>query len=217
MRNTKTKKNRRILTAITNYFIENIRSYIFVAIIFMLGIALSIIFINNIDDSQKGEISTYITTFTNSLKDGYTIDKGELLTTSIWKNAILCIIMWFAGSTVIGIPIVLGIVGYRGFCIGYTVLALTFTYGTSNGTIFFLSAMLLQNIIIIPCILSLAVSGLKLYKSIIKDRRRENVKIEIIRHTISSLLILIMLIIASLIETYISTSLLQMIIGLFQQ
>ena len=217
MRNTKTKKNRRILTAITNYFIENIRSYIFVAIIFMLGIALSIIFINNIDDSQKGEISTYITTFTNSLKDGYTIDKGELLTTSIWKNAILCIIMWFAGSTVIGIPIVLGIVGYRGFCIGYTVLALTFTYGTSNGTIFFFSAMLLQNIIIIPCILSLAVSGLKLYKSIIKDRRRENVKIEIIRHTISSVLILIMLIIASLIETYISTSLLQMIIGLFQQ
>ena len=119
-------------------------------------------------------------------------------------------------STVIGIPIVLGIVAYRGFCIGYTVLALTFTYGTGSGTIFFLTSMLLQNIVIIPCILSLAVSGLKLYKSIIKDRRRENVKIEIVRHTIFSILVLIMLIIASLIETYISTSLLQTVIGLFQ-
>ena len=216
MRSTKTKSSKKIITIITNYFIENIKTYTFVAIIFILGIALAIIFINNLDDAQKNEISTYITTFTNSLKDGYTIDKGALLTSSIWKNIILCIIMWFAGSTVIGIPIVLGIVGYRGFCIGYTVLALTFTYGTGNGTAFFLTSMLLQNMIIIPCILSLAVSGLKLYKSIIKDRRRENVKIEIIRHTIFSILMLIMLIVASLVETYISTSLFQTVIGLFQ-
>lgn len=216
MRSTKTKSSKKIITIITNYFIENIKTYTFVAIIFILGIALAIIFINNLDDAQKNEISTYITTFTNSLKDGYTIDKGALLTSSIWKNVILCIIMWFAGSTVIGIPIVLGIVGYRGFCIGYTVLALTFTYGTGNGTVFFLTSMLLQNMIIIPCILSLAVSGLKLYKSIIKDRRRENVKIEIIRHTIFSILMLIMLIVASLVETYISTSLFQTVIGLFQ-
>ena len=212
MRSTKTKSSKKIITIITNYFIENIKTYTFVAIIFILGIALAIIFINNLDDAQKNEISTYITTFTNSLKDGYTIDKGALLTSSIWKNVILCIIMWFAGSTVIGIPIVLGIVGYRGFCIGYTVLALTFTYGTGNGTVFFLTSMLLQNMIIIPCILSLAVSGLKLYKSIIKDRRRENVKIEIIRHTIFSILMLIMLIVASLVETYISTSLFQTVI-----
>lgn len=216
MRNTKTKNSKRILKVITNYFIENIKSYIFVAIIFIIGIALAIIFINNLEDTQMKEISTYITTFTNSLKDGYTIDKGALLTSSIWKNLILCIVMWFAGSTVIGIPIVLGVVAYRGFCIGYTVLALTFTYGTGNGTIFFITSMLLQNLIIIPCILSLAVSGLKLYKSIIKDRRRENVKIEIIRHTMFSILILVMLITASLVETYISTSLLQTVIGLFQ-
>ena len=153
MRNTKTKNSKRILTVITNYFIENIKSYTFVAIIFVIGIALAIVFINNLEETQRNEISTYITTFTNSLKDGYTINKATLFTSSAWKNIILCIIMWFAGSTVIGIPIVLGIVAYRGFCIGYTVLALTFTYGTGSGTIFFLTSMLLQNIVIIPCIL----------------------------------------------------------------
>ena len=93
MRNTKTKSSKRILTAIANYFIENIKAYTFIAIIFIIGIILAIVFINNLDESQRNEISTYITTFTNSLKDGYTIDKGALLTSSILKNVILCIIM----------------------------------------------------------------------------------------------------------------------------
>jgi stage II sporulation protein M len=211
------KKTSRVTEAIKNHIAENLKAYIMVSIILLIGITLGVIFVNNMSEAQTQDIQTYIQSFIGDLKDGKSVNSGELLKKSLGNNLLLVFLMWFVGSTVIGIPIVLGIVGYRGFCIGYTVLALTFTYGTSNGTIFFLSAMLLQNIIIIPCILSLAVSGLKLYKSIIKDRRRENVKIEIIRHTISSVLILIMLIIASLIETYISTSLLQMIIGLFQQ
>ena len=215
MRNTKIKSSKRILTAIANYFIENIKAYTFIAIIFIIGIILAIVFINNLDESQRNEISTYITTFTNSLKDGYTIDKGALLTSSIWKNVILCIIMWFTGSTVIGIPLVLGIVAYRGFCLGYTIISLTFTYGTWNGTIFFLTSMLLQNLILIPCILSLAVSGLKLYKSIVKDRRRENVKIEILRHTVFSIIMMIILVIASIIEIFMSTNILKMVIKYF--
>ena len=68
--------------------------------------------------------------------------------------------------------------------------------------------MLLHNIIFIPCLLLLAVSGINLYKSIIKDRRKENIKIEIIRHTVFSLIILAVMLFASLIETYISSNLL---------
>ena len=53
MRNTKTKNSKRILTVITNYFIENIKSYTFVAIIFVIGIALAIVFINNLERNSK--------------------------------------------------------------------------------------------------------------------------------------------------------------------
>ena len=79
MRNTKIKSSKRILTAIANYFIENIKAYTFIAIIFIIGIILAIVFINNLDESQRNEISTYITTFTNSLKDGYTIEKCNIM------------------------------------------------------------------------------------------------------------------------------------------
>ena len=79
--------------------------------------------------------------------------------------------------------------------------------GTLKGTLFTILSLLLQNIISIPCILALAVSGMKLYKSIIKDKRKENIKIEILRHTVFSLFITGILVIASVVEVYISSSL----------
>lgn len=84
-----------------------------------------------------------------------------------------------------------------------------------KGTVFFLTTILLQNIIIIPVLISLAVSGMKLYKSIMKDKRKENIKLEIIRHTMVSIMLFILLAIASLVEVYISTNLLTMCINFF--
>lgn len=48
---------------------------------------------------------------------------------------------------------------------------------------------------------------MKLYKSIMKDKRRENIKLEIIRHTMISIISFVFLVLASFIEVYISTSL----------
>ena len=57
--------------------------------------------------------------------------------------------------------------------------------------------LLLQNLLVIPAILALAVSGIKLYKSIMKDKTKENVKIEMLRHTVFSLIMLLVLIVSS--------------------
>lgn len=77
-----------------------------------------------------------------------------------------------------------------------------------KGIIFLLSTVFLQNIIFIPCILALSVSGLKLHNSIVKDRGRENIKLEVIRHTLFSLVVLALLIVSSVIEVYISKNIL---------
>ena len=72
--------------------------------------------------------------------------------------------------------------------------------------------MLLQNIIFIPAMLAIGVSGFKLYKSIVKNKGRENIKIEILRHTIFSLIMLFFLILASVIEAFVSTGILKLVI-----
>jgi len=56
---------------------------------------------------------------------------------------------------------------------------------------------------------------MKLYKSIMKDKRRENVKLEIIRHTVISIILFAFLVVASFIEVYISTNLLTSCIQFF--
>ena len=212
------KKNKEIklVTLIKEHIKNNAKEYLIVTLIFIIGIFAGVFFLNNMQETAKTDVTGYLNNFITKLKENQNLDMVGLLKNSIMQNLILGIIIWFFGTTVIGIPIVFGLVLYRGFCLGYTISTSILVLGLSKGLTFSLIALLIQNILFIPAILALAVSGFKLYKSIIKDRRRENVKIEIVRHTIFSILVLIMLIIASLIETYISTSLLQTVIGLFQ-
>ena len=73
-----------------------------------------------------------------------------------------------------------------------------------KGLIFVLLTIFLQNLILIPALLFLGVSSIKLYKSIVKDRRKENIKVSILKHSIVSIFILIILIISSLIKIGIS-------------
>lgn len=188
---------------------NNFKEYLIVILIFLIGVVFGVIFINRANEVQVGEISTYINDFVNQLKNSIQINKQDLLRTSLVSNLLLTILLWFVGSTVIGIPVVYGIIAYRGFCLGYTIASSIATLGSGSGIMFVLTSILLQNILFIPCILALAVSGIKLYKSIVKDRRKENIKIEIIRHTIFCSFILIVLEISAFIEAYVSTSLLQ--------
>ncbi len=214
--NLKRHKNKRQAKSknihiLEEYIKNNIKEYIIIIIIFLLGLFLGVMFINNVGESQKQEITGYVNTYLEAFKQKE-IDYPVQLKNNIRENIILVITMWFAGSTVIGIPIVLGIIAFRGFCLGYAVASFTYVLGLTKGITFSLVALVLQNIIFIPAIISLGVSCLKLYQSILKDKRRENVKIEIIRHTIFSVIMLICIMISAILEAEVSTRILKAIV-----
>ncbi len=210
MREKPLRKKSNLKTIILDNIYKNLKLYTIAILIFVIGITLGVIFINNTNEAQITEIKEYITNFVNLIKQDYQIDKPKLLKKSILDNFLLILSMWFMGSTVIGLPIVLGIVLYRGFCIGYTISAVIAVLGTQKGVIFILSTILLQNLIFIPVLICMTISCIKLYKSIMKDKRRENIKLEIIRHTIISIILFIILAISSLVEVYISTNILML-------
>ncbi len=206
------KKTLKLKDIIINHIASNSKEYIIVTLLFIIGIFLGVLFVNNIKNDEFDSVQNYITTFIQKFKENPNIDSGELLKTSIIKNLILALSLWFFGTTVIGIPIVFGILIYRGFCLGYTISTFISTIGIAKGLAFVFSNMLLQTVIFIPAILAISVSGFKLYKSIVKDKRKENVKIEIIRHTIFSALMTILLCLSSVVEVFVSNNLLKIIV-----
>lgn len=200
----KNQKFRNTKEAIKEHIRNNRKEYVVVCLLFIIGIFLGVLFVNKMQQEELEQGKTYLSTFIENYKTTENTNNMEILQNSIKQNILLALIIWFFGTTVIGMPVVFGMVIYRGFSLGYTISLSIVTLGFSKGLAFILVSLLLQSILFIPAILALAVSGFKLYKSIIKDKRRENIKLEIIRHTIFSIIMVLVLIISSIIEAFIS-------------
>lgn len=205
-------KNSHIKELIIKYVKNNSKEYILTILIFVIGLFIGVMFVNNCSEDKIKIIDEYILQFEERFKQAEKIDKNALFISSVKSNILLAIGLWIAGTTVIGMPIVLGIVLYRGFCLGTTISSISMTLGMGKGIIFSICALTLQNIFFIPAIITIGVSSIKLYKSIIADRRKENIKIQIFSHTIISLLMLAVLIFSSFIENEVSVSLLKIFI-----
>ena len=207
------KRKNEIFTIVKDDITNNLKSYAIIVIIFTVGIFLGVLFINQTE--QKEEITEYINTYIEHTK---TIQNGDFfgeLKDDIKGNILLVLLLWFSGTTIIGIPIVFGILLFRGFCLGYTIASCVYVLGKIKGLIFVLITIFLQNIIFIPAIIILGVSSIKLYKSIIKDRRKENIKLSILKHSIRTVFILIALILSSIIKIGISYKLIIELIKYF--
>ena len=208
-------KKHRLPSIIINHVNANLKEYIIVLLMFVAGIFLGVMFLNNIKTEKKDEITTYINNYVTNAKENKKIRTTETLKNSIRDNIILALSLWLAGTTLIGMPIVFGIILFKGFCLGYTISACTYTMGTSKGIAFILITLLLQNILLIPAVLAIGVSGIKLYKSVMKDKRKENIKIEILRHTVISTIMLGTLIISAIVKINVSGGMVESLIKYF--
>lgn len=186
----------------------NAKDYLILSIIFIIGVMIGVVIINNSDENSKTELNGYINSFVNTIKnEGLEIDRVQLTKETILKNLKLLILIWIAGTTIIGIPIIYLITIYKGVSIGYTVSAIMLTLGNWKGFLFSISALFLQNIIIIPIILMLNVSSLKLYRVLIKKDRTVSIKHELIRHTALCVVLIIPIILAAIISGFVSSNL----------
>ena len=97
------KKNKRlnITNIIFQHLINNSKEYIVVTLIFIIGIFLGVMFINNAQETQISEITSYLNNFIEKLKNTENLETMKMLKTSIFENIILALTLWFFGTTVI--------------------------------------------------------------------------------------------------------------------
>ncbi|MBQ6991665.1 MAG: stage II sporulation protein M [Clostridia bacterium] len=201
------KKENRIKKILITHIENNLKDYIIIAILFIIGIICGIFFINNVNNNQYSEIEQYINNSIEVLKNEGDINVLPNLFSSLKNNIILVILLWLFGMILIGGVFVYSIVIARGFLLGYTISSFITVLGIGKGSLLALSALFLQNVIFIPCLFTIAVSAKTLYKSIMNGREKSRIKVDIIRHTLITGIMSIFIIVSSLVEIYVSRQL----------
>lgn len=138
------------------YIIKNKKNFFIIAIIFIFGISLGIVFVNTSNNFQKDELNSYVTALIKNIKDTDNIRKIDLLFLSIKQNVCFILLVWFLGCTIIGGLFIYVTILYKGFAIGYTISSIIAVLGVKNGIIFSCLSLLLQNIIFIPAFFIIA-------------------------------------------------------------
>ena len=191
---------------VINHISENINIYFKVLIIFLIGICIGIAVVNQLPETGLQNINEYITNSINALKNNNEISRFQMLKSSLFKNVVIVLIIWFLGLTLVGSFILYFITFIIGITLGYTLAAIMTSFTFMQGILFFFTAMLLQNIINIPAIIFLIVQGIKSHKNLMSKQNTSN-KYILAKHSAYSILVMILLVLASLIEVYISGNL----------
>lgn len=191
---------------LVKYIQENTSILILLLIAFIVGIAAGSFTVNSLNSSQKGELFTYINGFLES-KD-IAISQGELFRQIFLNYLKLILTLWFLGVTIVGIPLIIGLIGFKGFTIGFTVGFMLDVFTDLRGWLIIISSVIPQTLIILPCIIVLSVSGIRLSLFLLrggnsKKLSRNEVKYRLVSHTFMSIVILVVTAFGSLLESLI--------------
>lgn len=189
----------------------NVNIYFTVLIIFIIGICVGVTIINNLQESQTQSIREYVNNSIDIIKNGSRFSKAQILKQSIVKNIVIVLAIWIFGLTFFGKVFLYVITLILGITFGYTTSAFMTIFNFGQGILFFLVTMLFQNIISIPALIFLIVQGIKCHNDFL-SQKTNNIKYVIVKYSSYAILITLLLIASSFIETYTSGNLIYGII-----
>lgn len=199
-----------------NYIKANIAAYFFVALIFIIGAIVGALAAKTLPEDQKKELIGYLQIFFQGLSSSGLGDSATIFTTVILNNIKTIALIWVLGFTIVGIPFVLFIIFTRGFVIGFTVGFLVNEY-IFKGLLFAFVSVLPHNFLAIPAILIVGVSAISFSLLLLKRKSRikTNLLYESLGYTALCMGMLLVMLLASLVEVYISPVFMKMIASLF--
>lgn len=187
------------------YLKNNIVLFVVLFVVFVLGVMSGSILVNLMSDVQTNNTLTFINGFLSNV-NSTNVDASAVFSVSLSNNLKTALILIISGLTIIGMPVIFVMVFFRGLSLGFTVGFFIRELGI-KGVIFSLLSVLPQNIIIIPAIVSIGVTGVMFSTSILKNKNHTGVKnypYMLLNYGILNLIFCTSLVIASLIEGYIS-------------
>ena len=138
------------------HFRENSSVFIFVIVLFLMGVIFGAIVVNSMSFTQKEDLFYYLSQFFGQMSNGKESNANTIFFQSILHNSKYIGLMWLLGISIVGLPVILILLFIKGMVVGFTVGFLVNQMGWKGFLLSFVS-ILPQNIIIIPVFIIMAV------------------------------------------------------------
>ncbi len=196
---------------IKQHISENRPQYIMVIIIFLVGLVMGSYQVPGLDGGVKSQLSGMVDDYLRGGMDG-SLSGQEILGAAFLKQLKATVLLWFLGLTVIGFPLILGFIWFRGFSLGFTVSFLL--HGRAGaGILITIISILPQNIIYIPFFLAWSVMAINFSIYVLKGRN-SGVPLgrAVMGYTIIMLAYLLLFLAGAFVEAYLSPWFLSLIL-----
>lgn len=133
--------------------------YLFVAVLFLMGVIFGVLMVNALTFEQKQELSRFFGSFIHTLHSGTTGEGIEALRDAFMLQFKWLLLIWLLAVSVIGFPLILFVNFLKGMLIGFTTGYLLSEW-TWRGLLFAFMGVIPQNIILIPVLMVASVAGM---------------------------------------------------------
>ncbi|WEG18204.1 stage II sporulation protein M [Alkalihalophilus pseudofirmus] len=131
---------------------ENRSIYLFITVLFLIGIIFGAIVVNSLSLTQKHDLYMYLGQFFGQVSEGNLAQSSAIFSQSFAHYAKYFGLMWLLGLSVIGLPVILILLFLKGVVVGFTVGFLVNQMGMSGFLLSFV-AIMPQNFILVPAFL----------------------------------------------------------------
>lgn len=205
----------KIRSIIAMHLSNNMNTYTLLFITFIIGVTAGAFTVNGLSAMQRDDLVNYLQGFLQLL-DNQNVDSSELLKIVLVENLKLIAILWVLGVSIIGIPLIVILVGIRGFITGFSSGFIIHAIGF-KGVLLTLFGLMPKEILIVPCIIALGVNGINFSLKIIKKRPeksglKDGLKNSLVSYCFVTAFFSGFIFLGALLEAYVSPVLIRMIV-----
>ncbi|MCH5584252.1 stage II sporulation protein M [Shimazuella sp. AN120528] len=210
------KRKKHFVHMLAEHILAQKSIYLFVGVLFLVGVVFGAVIVNTLDANKKGELLQYLHYFFRGLAQDDIADPSVAFQHSIGDYLKMLALMWILGLSVIGIPIMLVYLFFKGLVTGFTI-GFLINQLSWKGFWFAIAAVVPINIIVIPVLLVLSVAGIQFSITLVKNRfihNRGPIYPQFVRYSLLATALTICLVLVAATEAYISPSLMKNVIPL---
>lgn len=214
------KKKSLLQNAVINHITEHSSLYVFITVLFLMGVIFGAVLVNSLSFSQKEDLFYYLSQFFGQVSQGEVATTNEIFSQSVLHNFKYISVIWILGISIIGLPVILILLFLKGMVVGFTVGFLVNQMGWSGFLLSFAS-ILPQNIFIVPVFIIISVLAvslsMKMISRIFLKQIRMPLKPVLIRYLSFFVLSIFCLIAAGAIEAYLSPVFMKSVVSMLSK